>query len=369
VTTPRATAQLEIVADASSPSTAARLANEVADALIARNRALVDQQSSAELTYLQTQLQQVGAQLSQVQQLVSASEAGNHPVAAGMAQLSFLQTEYASVYQRLQDFEVQRAQLANVLSVEQRALPPRSPIDPDPVRYVLVGLVAGFLAALLVALLAEGMRTRIKRSSDLAQVAGTNLVLDFTRDLLPGASRPYAFLARVSLERPTGQAAELLVVGSTLGERVNEVGRELAHSVAASGKRLLVRPAPTPRVERWWRQTDKHPPSQVLVEPGGSEVPTAREDEFDILIHCSLPPTLDPSGTWLTATPSRAILVATKGRTRLGQVRNTVDMLARAGGEVVAAILLPARMKPAPVAAQAALAETRQPIPPARIAS
>src|SRR5439155_13736508 len=35
VTTPRATAQLEILADASSPSTAARLANEVADALIA----------------------------------------------------------------------------------------------------------------------------------------------------------------------------------------------------------------------------------------------------------------------------------------------------------------------------------------------
>src|SRR2546428_2826206 len=116
VATPRATAQLEILADASSPSTAARLANEAADALIARNRALVDQQSSAELRYLQTQLQQLGAQLSQVQQQVSAAEAAKFPVAAGMAQLSFLQTEYASNYQRLQDLEVRRSRLADPLS-------------------------------------------------------------------------------------------------------------------------------------------------------------------------------------------------------------------------------------------------------------
>src|SRR5207237_3178516 len=37
VTTPRAAAQLEVLADASSPATAARLANEVADALTAAN--------------------------------------------------------------------------------------------------------------------------------------------------------------------------------------------------------------------------------------------------------------------------------------------------------------------------------------------
>src|SRR5205807_5083479 len=155
------------------------------------------------------------------------------------------------------------------------------------------------------ALLAEGMRTRVGRAWDLAQMAGTNVVLDFTRDVLPGASRPYGFLAHIGLERPTGQPAAILIVGCTLGERVNEVARELAHTVAASGKRVLVLFAPTPSVERRWRRSqEERPPSRVLVEPGGQEVPPARDAEFDLLVHCSLPPTLDPSSTWLRSTPS-----------------------------------------------------------------
>src|SRR5215813_13368059 len=52
VTTPKATAQLEIAADSPSPSTAARLANELADALIASNRAQVDQAVDSQRTYL-----------------------------------------------------------------------------------------------------------------------------------------------------------------------------------------------------------------------------------------------------------------------------------------------------------------------------
>src|SRR5207302_7547575 len=164
---------------------------------------------------------------------------------------------------------VQRTQRADVLSVEQRALSRATPVDPDPVRYVAVGLVGGLLVALLAALLAEGMRTRVGRAWDLAQMAGTNVVLDFTRDVLPGASRPYGFLAHVSLERPSGQPAAILIVGCTLGERVNEIGRELAHAVAASGKRVLVLFAPTPGVERRGRRSEaERPPSRVLVEPG-----------------------------------------------------------------------------------------------------
>jgi Mrp family chromosome partitioning ATPase len=62
---------------------------------------------------------------------------------------------------------------------------------------------------------------------------------------------------------------------------------------------------------------------------------------------------LDPSGTWLRAMPDRAILVATRGVTRFGEVRRTVDALGRAGVQVVAAIMLPVRIDPPPLAAVA----------------
>src|SRR5262249_25456583 len=159
-------------------------------------------------------------------QQVSATEAAGRQNAAGITQLTFLQTEYSSTYRRLQDLEVQRSQLADVLSVEQRAVPPRKPADPDPVRYVAVGLASGLIAGLLLALLAEGMRRRIHRTPDLAEAAGTDIVVDFSRRLFRGTGRPYAYLARISLAGPAEQAA-LLLVGSTLGERVNDVGQEL----------------------------------------------------------------------------------------------------------------------------------------------
>lgn len=350
VTTPRATAQLQIVADASSPATAARLANEVADALIARNRTLADQDTGAERTFLQDQLKQQGDQLSQQQQLVAANEAAARPDAAGLSQLTFLQTQYATTFQRLQELDLQRTRRANVLSVQQRAVAPRAPFDPDPVRYVAVGLVGGLVAGLLAALLTGGLRSRIRRSSDLAEVAGTDAVVDFSRNVLRGAGRPYAYLARISLsaldERPA-----MLLVGSTLGERVNEVGRELADVVAASGRRVLLLPAPETNAA-WWRRRPAQLP-KVIVEPDdpGGQLALRPADDIDLVIHCSLPPMLDPSATWLRSTPDSAILVATRGVTRFGEARRTVDMLDRAGVQVIAAILLPLRLARAPLTA------------------
>ncbi|HKF78382.1 MAG TPA: Wzz/FepE/Etk N-terminal domain-containing protein [Candidatus Dormibacteraeota bacterium] len=360
VTTPKATAQLAIVADASSPATAARLANEVADALIATNRAQVDEQLGPQRALLQDQLKQQGAQLSLALQQVAAndqvpvSDPAARPNTAGVAQLTFLQTQYSSTYQRLQDLDLQRSRQYNLLSVEQRAVPVATPVDPDPIRYLAIGLVAGLLAGLLVALAAGGMRNRIRSSSDLAEASGTDVVVDFTRDLMPGAGRPYAYLVRISLAEAAEHQQAVLLVGSTLGERVNAVGQELASAVAASGSRVLVLLAPTPSVGWWWwRKTDR--PSKILVEPDAADGQLApRQGEgVDLVIHCSLPPMLDPSVTWLRSTPDSAILVATQGLTRFGEVRRTVEMLHRTGVQIHAAILLPLRIKsvrlPAPL--------------------
>src|SRR5215831_18973148 len=349
VTTPRATAQLQIVADASTPATAARLANEAADALIARHATDVDAQLGPQRAYLSDQLKQDADQLNAALQQIAANDAAGRPNTTGVEQLTFLQTAYSSTFQRLQDLDLQRSQQLNMLSVEQRAIAPTTPIDPDPVRYVAVGAAGGLTAGLLAALLAGGTRMRIRSRSDLAEAARTDTVVDFGRDLLPGAGRPYAYLARISLAGQEQQAA-LLLVGSTLGERVNDVGRELANVVAGTGKRVLLVLAPTTGGLLWrWRRNQA--PSRILVEPDGSDGSPAPPPggRIDLVIHCSLPPMVDPSATWLSSTPDTAVLVATKGLTRLGEARRTADMLHRAGVQVVAALLLPLRLGRTPL--------------------
>lgn len=344
VTTPRATAQLQVSADASTPATAARLANEVADALIKRNAAEVDAELGPQRTYLSDQLKQQGDQLNVALQQMAANDSAGRPNTTGAAQLTFLQTAYSSTFQRLQDLDLRRSQQVNMLAVRQQAIAPRTPIDPDPVRYVAVGAAGGLMAGMLAALLLGGTRMRIRGSADLAEAAGTETVVDFTRGLLRGAGRPYAYLARISL---TGQEQQaLLLVGSTLGERVNDVGLELANVVAGTGKRVLLVLAPKPGGLPWpWRRGK--PPPRFLVEPDGSEGAPAPPpgSRVDLVIHCSLPPMLDPSATWLSSTPDSAVLIATRGLTRLGEARRTAQSVDRAGVHVVAAILLPLRLR------------------------
>lgn len=366
VTTPKATAQLQVTASSPYPEAAVALANEVADALVAENRVRVDQQLGPQRALLQDQLKAQADQIAQTLAAVSANEAAGRTDAAGTTQLSFLQTQYASTYTRLQNLDVQRSQLVNVLSVQQRAITPIAPADPDPVRYTGAGLAGGLAAGLLLALLAAGVRTRIRRGADLAEVVGTDTVVDFTRDLLPGAGRPYGFLARVSLVGPAGRPQSLLIVGSTLSERVNEVAQELANVVASSGRRVMVLLAPTPKSAAWWwRRTER--PTRVLVEPeagSGSGELRRPGDDVDLVIQCSLPPMLDPSVTWLRPASDRAVLVATKGLTRFRDVRQVVEALGRLEVGIVAAILLPMRLRSSgrpPVVVRSSLPEPAAP--------
>src|SRR2546429_319907 len=151
-TTPRATGQVQVLADSSEPITAARLANEVADAVVARNQALADEASRTQRTYLETQLRQLNDRVTATLAQVQAAEAVGRTDTASISQLSLLQTQYASTYQRLQDLDVQRARQAGLLSVQQRAYPPGRPIDPDPLRYLVVGVAAGAVLGFLLVL-------------------------------------------------------------------------------------------------------------------------------------------------------------------------------------------------------------------------
>src|SRR5207249_876659 len=73
------------------------------------------------------------------------------------------------------------------LSVVEAAQPPAKPADPDPVRYLLVGLVAGLALALVAVLMLEYFDERVREPEDLARAAGTPLVV-----MVPRATRRHA---------------------------------------------------------------------------------------------------------------------------------------------------------------------------------
>ncbi|HEY7198985.1 MAG TPA: Wzz/FepE/Etk N-terminal domain-containing protein, partial [Candidatus Dormibacteraeota bacterium] len=346
LSTPRTTAQLQVVADAPSPDAAARLANETADALIARNRQLVEDQLAGQRDLLQGQLKTASDQISQALQQSTAAEAGGRANTAGLAQLSFLQTQYAATYQRLQDLDVQIAQRGNVLTVQQRATPSPRPVDPDPIRYLAAGVGAGLVAGLLAALVAERLRKRIHHASELGEAVGTDVVADLS-GRRAGRTGEYRFLARLGRARDERPRA-MLLVASTERDPVNEVAMELAEVVAASHERVLVVPARAPDASG--REGAR--PAAVLVADGNGDGPTGAlgrpDDEIDVAIHCSLPPMRDATVERLRPAPDRAIVVATRGRTRFDEARRTAGLLRAVGVEIAAAILLPARMPARP---------------------
>lgn len=349
-TTPKATAQIQITATASSPSDAIRIANDTADALVARYRAQVDGQLASQRTFLQDQLKQLNDQLNRTMQQIQAAETIGRPVAALLSLQSLQQTQYSSTYQRLQDLDVQRTRLSNVISVAQPAVPPASKVDPDPVRYILVGVTGGLVAGLLMALVAERLRNKIRHGSELAEAVGSKIVLDLSNRHASGGANLYGFLAHASLAGLPRGARALLVVATRPHDRVNDVGLELARALAEKHERILVVLAPSPTagaVER--REVRAGDSSMIVVQPGERPAPELRPgEEFDLVIRCALPPMQEGGHTWLKSVPERAILVATRGRCRFSSVRRTTELLRHIGVEIVGAILLPRRGKPAP---------------------
>ena len=350
--TPKATAQIQIVADAPTPSGAARIANDVADAVVARNQQQVDGQLASQRKYLQDQLKQVSDQLNRTAQQLQTIEASGRTDAVLASQLTLQQTQYSNTYQRLQDLEVQRSKLSSVISVADRAAPPATPTDPDPMRYVLVGATAGLIAGLLAALAMERLRGRIHDGSELAEAASSQVVLDLSGRRAVLAPNPYGLLVHaIRAGNPAGAGALLLAATST-GAGVNDVGLGLARALTSDFKRLLVVLATSgdeSAPER--RQIGDGTSSTIVVVSGGHPEPDQGET-FDQIICCTLPPLQDGGYAWLRQAPGRAILVATRKRSRFSEVRRTAELLRHLGMELVGTVLLPTRMKRRPKAPQ-----------------
>ena len=378
-TTPRATGQISIIASGSSPARAARLANDVANDLVGRNRAEVDAAMSPERTYLQRQLASIDGSINatqvQIQQIQNApgtdASIGNG-LAPLLSKLNLLQGQYANTYAKLQDLDVVAAQRAATLSVYEPAIAPSKPADPDPVRYVSVGVLGGLIVGFLLALLAERFRDRIEDGTELAEAAGCSIVLDLGGRANSTTIGPYGFLAQASLQARQRDGRTLLLVAASVQDRVDGVAEALATAAAQVHHRVLIIRAagPLDELDRRDIPTGDGSNPGVSMKPevsSGRVVVAARPDKtganprsrrnqrfrdvdgyaprnqdgFDLIIHCALPPMADPSMRWARPAGDSAILVATRGSTRFSEAGRTAAHLRRLGVETAAAILLP----------------------------
>jgi capsular polysaccharide biosynthesis protein len=357
-TATKATGEIAITASAPSADGAAGLANAVAQATLAQNQTYVTASQASQRKLLQNQLDQINQQIAAAQAAITAAHNAVPPKSDSgpLAQLNLAQNQYQATYARLQDLDVQQAGLISGFTIEQLATPPARPADPDPVRYVGVGVVLGLVAGFLLALLAERFRDRVMDGAELAEVTGSELVLAVDYWEAPVVIGSYGLLSPGSLEEEVS-GAQLLLVAAAPDVPVDDLAMDLAEAAASEHRRVLVVPSGPGRALR--EVNDRSPGRQLQPRPRSA----ARG--ADLTIRCASP--LARPSLWLKPSAGPAVLVAVRNRTRFSEARRTAELLRHLGLDPVASVLLTrvAQGRPKPQMA----AESGDPIEGASTAS
>jgi capsular polysaccharide biosynthesis protein len=329
-TATKATGEIAITATAPSPESAVQLADDVASATLAENKAYVTSSQAPQRQLLQKQLDQLNQQMATAQAAIQAAHQVNKSDSGPLAQLNLLQNQYQTTYGLLQTLDVKQTQLTSAFTIEQHATAPTKPADPDPVRYLLVGVVGGLVIGFLLALLAERFRDRIVDGAELAEVTGSELVLAVDYREAPLLLGSYGLLSPRDLPEEAG-GVRLLLIAAGPDVPVDDLAMDLAEAAAVEYRRVVVLPAGPGRGRREVNGHDAGRHLQARPRPSGP-------GGVDLTIRCASP--LARPSLWLKPSAGPAILVAARNRTRFDEARRTAELLRHLGLETVAAVLL-----------------------------
>jgi capsular polysaccharide biosynthesis protein len=293
------TSLIAVNATGPDPTAAAALANDVAQGIVDQDHQEVAQMLKPQSDYLDAELKR----------LSTAIQAGGSP-----AQLNSLEGEYATTYARRQDLALEEFRLSGNLSLIQPADPPFKPIDPDPRKYLLAGLVTGLLAAMLVALWRELRDDRLREPEQLAQAAGVPFVMAVATSR--NASMNSGGQAYAGLVALYPRLRRILVTAASAGDQARIGAERLAAIAAEAGQEVRVVPA---------EAYHERPPSEPL----------------EVTLVAAPSPDISARAVMLARSSDVAVVVATTGVTHFGAAERTAALLRRAGTDVAAAILLP----------------------------
>jgi non-specific protein-tyrosine kinase len=391
---------LTIVAQDADPARAAAIANALAQQLIAASPAIQGRQAEfqasidADLKATQDQISAIQAQVETLSGLPSRTAAQDAELATLEGRLVSLRSTYAT----LLSFSSSNA--SNLLTVVEPAVAPISPVSPKPLLNTLLAAIVGLLLGAAIVFVVEYLDDTIKNSDDVQAVVdlptlgpiarmkgdkGRSEIYRLVALLHPrsGVAEAYRTL-RTSIEFASVDAPirTLLVTSSIPGEGKTITASNLAVVFAQAGRRVLLVDADLrkPGIHVVFDLPNAHGLTTLLRSDEVSLdaiAQTTEQENLRILTTGPLPPNpaellgsqrmrtfLDRLKTGeglvifdsppLQAVTDAAVLsslldgtlfVIDAGHSRRGAVRQGRDVLARAGANVLGAVLnrLPAR--------------------------
>ena len=265
---------ITIAASGSSPERAARTANVVAAAFLARERAADS------------------ARIQSAENRLNAAIAGLKGTPGGAAQIALIR-------ERLSELSVSAATAGSELQLADPAHPPTTPTSPRPLRNAGFAFVAALFIAMLVALGRERVAPRIGEPRELERLTGYPILSEipesrrFLRD--PQAAvrereSHEALAAVVAAHLPAQRRQILMVTSPAADEAKGRVTAGLSRALAQAGETALVidadlrRPAleqlfgmePAPGLAELLaaaRQGDSEAAGEMIVEPPRSASP------------------------------------------------------------------------------------------------
>ncbi len=336
---------------AGSAAQAAALADAVARATVDQNQADIDQLLASTRNYLNSELDRLSAEIQAEHATIARLQAasGNESaIVAHQATLKLLEDQHLATYNRIQELAIEETRLVESVKLSQLAVPSLKPVDPDPVRYLAVGLMAGLSVGLLVVLLVDRFDDRLFDTDGLSTAAGTRLVLAVAaRDsasLSRRTSNPYA-MARTSLLALHPELTKVLVVAASSRDRVRPVAAGLGTAAVKAGQTVLILDTDAP-IHVMEQQSSRNGSRMKIVSAPSdgdgrfSDLALADSDgKFDLTVIVTAAPDSHPAAVSLARIGDVAIVVATAGATHFSDVKRTAETLRLGGIEVAGAIL------------------------------
>ena len=232
----------------SSPTRAASLANDVADALIAKQRVVLaadnaqaQQQVSQSIADTRTQLAAAEANLATLQ----AHNGDAAAVAAAQATVQSLHQQYTQLQTTLSAIQEAQARKSSFLHIADPATPSYAPKRPYLLLNVGIGLGVGLVLGLLVLALLDLLDQRVRSVRDVLELlewpvlAEVGIARGGDTSSWGGAEYQELVtnLAFFDVERPL---RTLCVASATRGDDAGALAAQLALVTASAGKRTLL---------------------------------------------------------------------------------------------------------------------------------
>ncbi len=388
---------LRVSAEDTNPRVAADLANAVADVFVNRNAASQASRFNASRDNLARLVDQLQADIDQRSREVAALQA--QPVSPErdlqigrlQSDLTQLQATHSQTVRSYEDLRVSEARSANTLTVLDPAAPPESAVRPNRLVTTLAAALAGLLAAVGLALVAEHFDDRLRDGARLATATGLGTLAIVPRGSAKavrlrepksgGLTESYRLLRSNLLYATAGNPLHVVLVASAVrGEGKTTTAAHLAVVLAESGQRVILVDADLhrPSVAQLFGLPNRAGLSTLLVDqqaalsevlrptwlptlhvlPGG---PTQAETSammsskhleqvlVELLGACDAlvidtPALLShPDAVLLSSHADAVLFVISPAKSRGRQAASALDMLRRAGAPVVGAVVNGAR--------------------------